>query len=270
MYLDYWRLKERPFEVGPDARFFYSSPNHEEGLQRLLFCTHEARGSMVLTGEYGCGKSLLCRVLIRELARDARSQLALIINPRLQPKEFLESICFELGGSRERGSLDKVALLDQIVQILQNNAKADRETTLVIDEAQAIESQEVLEEIRLLMNIQSEDKLLLNIIFVGQPALKEKVLKLKQLSQRIQLWFHLPPLDEENTRKYIEHRLHVAGVDGEIFTPEACQKVFHLTGGIPRLINNLCNMALWIGEKGQLRTINPETVETASQTLKGG
>lgn len=270
MYLDYWRLKERPFEVTPDTKFFYPSPNHEEALQRLLFSCQGHRGSTVLTGEYGCGKTLLSRVLIGELAKDVRSQIALIVNPKLSPKEFLETIWFELGGSKERGDLDKVALLDQIKQMLGANAKAGRETILIIDEAQAIENEEVLEEIRLLMNIQNENKALLEMVFIGQPELKEKILKLKPLTQRIYMWFHLPPLDQAETEKYIQHRLHVVSLDTHIFTPEACQKIFSLTDGIPRLINNLCNMALWIGEKNKAQNIDAETVAMAAHTLKGG
>lgn len=268
MYLDYWHLKGRPFESAPDTNFFYSSPNHEEALQRLLFCCQEYRGAMVLTGEHGCGKTLLSRMLIRELARDARSQLALIVNPKLSAKEFLQMICFELGGSQEKTSQDKVVLLDQIKQLLDANFKAGRTTTLVIDEAQAIENEEVLEELRLLMNIQPDDAILLNIIFLGQPELKEKILQIKQLSQRIQMWFHLPPFNAEETYKYIQHRLHVAG-DGKIFSPEACHKVFSLSGGIPRLINNICNMSLWIGERQKVEKISAEIVEMASQTVRG-
>ena len=267
MYLDYWGLKERPFEVAPDSRFFYPSENHEEAMQRLLFSCHEHRGSMVLTGEYGCGKTLLSRVLIRELARDVRCQLALIVNPKVGPKEFLEMILFELGGAREKG-LDKVAVLHQLKQLLDGNYKSGRETTVIIDEGQAIENEEVMEEIRLLMNLQSENELLANVIFIGQPELKEKVLKLKQLSQRIQFWYHLPPLSVAETEKYVRHRLKVAGMDTEIFSPEAVRQVFGLTGGIPRLINNLCNMALWIGEKKEVRQIDAATVDMASQTLK--
>lgn len=269
MYLDYWRLKERPFESAPDPKFFYTSQSHEEALQRLVYCCHEYRGCMVLTGEYGCGKTLLSRVLIRELAKDMRSQFALVVNPRLAPKEFLGMVWFELGGSEEKGGLDKGVLLQQIRQMLENNAKANRQTTLIIDEAQAIESEEVLEEIRLLLNIQSENEMLLNIIFIGQPELKEKVLKLKPLAQRIQMWFHLPPLSEEETQKYIEHRLGIAGVTSPIFSPEAYKKIHGLTGGIPRLINNCCHMALWIGEKSNRTQVDAATVETAFQSLKG-
>ncbi|MBI4223606.1 MAG: AAA family ATPase [Deltaproteobacteria bacterium] len=239
-------------------------------MQRLLFSCHERRGAIVLTGEYGCGKTLLSRVLIRELAKDIRCQIALITNPRLGAKEFLATICFELGASKENLlPSDKVGLLDQMKQILESNLEAGRQTTLMIDEAQAIENEEVLEEVRLLMNMQSGNQLLLNVVFIGQPELKEKILKLQQLAQRVQMWFHLPPLDRDETQKYIRHRIHIAGIDSEIFTPEACQKVFALTGGTPRLISNVCNMALWIGEKAGLQQIDVKTVAEASDTLKG-
>lgn len=270
MYLTYWRLKEKPFEVAPDDKFFFASPHHDEALQRLLFSCQEHCGAIVLTGEYGCGKTLLSRVLIRELTRDIRCQIALVINPRLGPKEFLSTICFELGASKEKLlPADKVGLLDQMKQILAANCKAGRQTILIIDEAQAIENEEVLEEIRLLMNMQDENQLLLNIVFIGQPELKERILKLKQLAQRIQIWFHLTPLNQGETQKYIQHRLRIAGGGAEILTPEACQKVFSLTGGIPRLINNVCNMALWIGEKTGRKQINAKTVTMAWDTLKG-
>lgn len=269
MYLEHWRLKSRPFESAADTNFYYNSPDHEEALQRLLFCCQEYRGAMVLTGEQGCGKTLLSRVLVRELARDARSQIALIVNPRLSPKEFLQTICFELGLSQEKVAQEKAVLLDQIKLILDSNLKAGRVSTLIIDEAQAIENEEVLEEIRLLMNIQLDETVLMNMVFLGQPELKEKILKLKQLSQRIQMWFHIPPLNAEETFKFIQHRLHIAG-DGKIFSPEACHKIFSLSGGIPRVINNICNMSLWIGARNKATQVNPEIVEMAYHTVKGG
>lgn len=270
MYLSYWRLKEKPFEIAPDPKFFYLSKNHEEALQRLLFCSKEHRGSFALTGEYGSGKTLLSRVLISELAKDIRCQLALVVNPRLNPREFLEMIWYELGGSKEKGVPDKIHILEELKQILNNNAKASRETIVIIDEAQAIENEEVLDEIRLLMNIQNENELLMNVIFVGQPEFKEKVSKIKQLQSRIQMWFHLTPMDADDTQKYIQHRLQVAGLThAEIFTPDAHQKIFSLAGGVPRNINNLCNMCLWIGERTQLNKITGETVEMAWQAMNG-
>lgn len=269
MYLDYWHLKEKPFEITPDVRFFYASKNHEEALQRLLFSCEEHRGAMVLTGDCGCGKTLLSRVLISDLAKNVRCQLALIVNPKVSAKEFLALICFELGGLKEKNMRDKVFLMDQLKQLLESNAKAKRKTTLIIDEAQAIESEEVLEEVRLLMNFQTESEILLNIIFIGQPEFKEKILSLKQLSQRIQMWFHLTCLDVTDINQYIQHRLKVAGVDSDIFHASAHQKIYDLTGGVPRFINNICNMALWIGEKECVQKIDAELVETAFRTLKG-
>jgi len=155
MYLDYWRLRDKPFEVTPDTRFYCASPGHEEALTRLLFVCQERSGSMVLTGDYGCGKTLLGRVLLRELARDARTQLALILNPHLSALEFLQTILFELSGPKEgpREGTSKVTLLNSIHQILIHNTQSDRDTILIVDEAQSITDDEVMEEIRMLTNL---------------------------------------------------------------------------------------------------------------------
>lgn len=267
MYCDHWQLKELPFQNVADPRFFYHSLQHEEALSRFLWAVKERQGVFVLSGEYGCGKTLISRVVVRELAEHGSSQLALIVNPRLSAPEFLKMALYELGGRVEVEL--KVDILRELKQIMDSNSKANRGTALVVDDAQAIEDDAIFEEIRLLLNFQQDNALLLNLVLMGQPEVKERISRFKQLSQRVNLWFHLAPLSADDTPKYIAHRLNVAGRLGEIFTPEAMKSVYGITGGIPRLINNVCNMALMIGWNAKADVISETIVNEAARGING-
>lgn len=242
MYESYWHLTEKPFENTPDPRFIYLSPKHEEALSRLLYCINERKGAVLLTGEYGSGKTLLSRVLLNELASDDY-RIAFIFNPRLPAIDLLREIIYQLGSAPD-SSADKTGLLHQLNEILYKNRNEDKRTVVVVDEAQAIPDANGLEELRLLLNFQLNDSFLLTLVLMGQPELKEKIAQLPQFRQRLAVHFHLTALSRLETKKYIEHRMAVAGGREDIFSPSAITEIYKYSAGIPRRINNICDLAL--------------------------
>ena len=267
MYCDYWKLNERPFQNVADPRFFFESEQHEEALLRVIMTLKEQQGALVMTGEYGCGKTLVSRMAIKEMAGDSSSKLVTIVNPRLGAIEFLIAIVRELGGYAD--SKLKVDVLGELRQLLENNFKANRETALIVDDAQAIEDDDVLEEIRLLLNFQMDDLPLLHIIMLGQPELRQRISRMQQLEQRVGLWFHLAPFSEAETGKYIRHRLKVAGRTDEIFPPKAVREVHGISGGIPRRVNNICNMSLMAGWLAKVDRADKVLVQDAARSIQG-
>ncbi len=243
MYEDYWGLKEKPFENTPDPHFLYYSSKHEEALSRMLYAIRERKGAAILTGEYGSGKTVLSRAFLEELS-DERYQTVLIFNPRIPPIEFLQEIVYQLGG--EDTSESKTRLLRILNDILYNNRSEGKDTIIAIDEAQAIGSEEIFEELRLLLNFQLDDMFLLTIILIGQPELKERVDRIPQLRQRLAVRYHLVALDERETREYITHRLGVAGSSKHIFGEKTHRLIYEASDGIPRRINNICDMCLLV------------------------
>lgn len=244
MYEDYWGLKEKPFENTPDPHFLYYSSKHEEALSRMLYAIRERKGAAILSGEYGSGKTILSRVLLEELNKE-RYQTVLIFNPRIPPIEFLQEIVYQLGGND--ASESKTKLLRILNEILYNNRNENKSTIIAVDEAQAIESEEIFEELRLLLNFQLDDMFLLTLLLLGQPELKEKVDMIPQLRQRMAVRYHLMGLDEWETREYIIHRLEVAGLSEKIFAEGTYELIHEACEGIPRRINNICDMCLLAG-----------------------
>ncbi|MCH7761867.1 AAA family ATPase, partial [candidate division TA06 bacterium] len=181
MYEEYWGLREKPFENTPNPRFFYHSKEHEEAFSRLIYAIRERKGAALISGEYGCGKTLLARSLMRELDDD-RYEVAILSNPKLSATQFLKEVVYQLGGGA--GSDDKVRLMHELHEILYGNFRREKETVLLIDEAQAIPNEEVFEEIRLLLNFQLDDRFLLTLLLLGQPELRQKVEQIPQLSIR--------------------------------------------------------------------------------------
>jgi len=244
MYEDYWGLKEKPFENTPDPHFLYYSSKHEEAFSRMLYAIRERKGAAILTGEYGSGKTVLSRAFLKELS-DERYQTVLIFNPRIPPREFLQEIVYQLGG--DDSSKSKTKLLRTLNEMLYNNRSENKDTIIAVDEAQTIGSEEIFEELRLLLNFQLDDMFLLTIILIGQPELKEKVDRIPQLRQRLAVRYHLVALDEGETREYIIHRLGVAGSSKGIFGEETHRLIYEASEGIPRRINNICDMCLLVG-----------------------
>lgn len=274
MYLEYWGLKEMPFENTPDPKFFYRSKQHEEALSRLQYVVQSRKGAGMLTGVFGCGKTVLAKTLLAGL-RHRNYQIAFISNPQLKAVELLRAIARYLGGENLPSKFSDMSsdyFLEVIEGILINNAKDGRETLVIIDEAHVITDLEVLEELRLLLNFQLENRFLLTLMLMGQPELRERIAKTKQLLQRIAISYDLGPLSKEAVGGYVEHRLAVAGASAsrQIFSPEAVEIIRTISGGIPRRINHICDLSLLIGSAANSKTINGQTVEEAASSFEVG
>jgi general secretion pathway protein A len=242
MYLEHFNFTSRPFSIAPNPRFVYLSPQHQEALAHLLYGIRVGGGFVVLTGEVGTGKTTLCRCLLEQLPEDV--DMALIFNPMLSERELLASICDELSIAHPASASVKV-LIDRLNQFLLRAHAEGRRTVVLIDEAQNLR-REVLEQIRLLTNLETDETKLLQIILVGQPELRDMLAedRLRQLSQRVTARFHLEPLSRDDIRAYIQHRLAVSGVQRPIFSAGAIGRVYRYSRGIPRLINLICDRAL--------------------------
>ena len=243
MYQSFYGFKELPFNITPDPKFLYLSPTHQQALQHLKFGVQEKKGFIVLVGEVGCGKTTLCRRFLSELD-PARYDTALILNPRVTETQMLKLILTDLGETKlARSQVDLVA---QMNRVLLERIERGRDIVLIIDEAQNLKV-EVLEQIRLLSNLETDKQKLLQIVLMGQPELKEVLGReeLRQLRQRILVHYELRPLSQSDVTHYIQHRLTLAGSMGwPTFTSWALRAIHRGSGGIPRIVNNLCDKAL--------------------------
>ncbi|MBW1977791.1 MAG: AAA family ATPase [Deltaproteobacteria bacterium] len=258
MYLEYWGFSEFPFENVPDPRFFYLSKSHEEALTRLLYAAKMRKGGAMLSGEVGCGKTTLTKVCIQELPRE-KFDIGLVVNPRLEPVEFLQEVLYQFQSAEVPET--KVKCLRMLREKMIENLKARKETVLMIDEAQLL-TETTLEEIRLLLNFQMNDRFLITIILLGQPELQERIRAIPQLGQRIAIKYHLDPFDYADTSKYIAFRQKKAGRQGNAFSEESVEKIYENTQGVPRKINNLCDLSLLIGFSRNDKVIGPEIIES--------
>ncbi len=244
MYLSFFGLSEKPFAITPDPRYLYLSERHAEALAHLLYGINESGGFIQLTGEVGTGKTTVVRSLLSRVPHHA--DVAVILNPRLTPVEFLQTICEELGVQIADADRESVKhMVDALNQRLLTAHAEGRRVIVIVDEAQNL-SQETLEQVRLLTNLETPTQKLLQIILIGQPELRDLLDRndLRQLAQRITGRYHLMPLSREETLGYVRHRLKVAGAAGEIFTPGALREIHRLTFGVPRIINVTCDRAL--------------------------
>jgi len=257
MYLEYWKLSKFPFENVPDPEFMFYSSEHREALVRMSYAVDRMKGAALLTGEVGSGKTTLSRVFIQKLPDDGYD-IGLITNPSLNPLDFLKEMVYQIGLDVTSGS--KTELLATLNRKLIDNLNANKLTLLIIDEAQLISS-ETFEEIRLLLNFQMNDRFLMTFLLIGQPELRDMIRKHKQLDQRIAIRYHLNPLNDEEAINYIQYRLEKAGVTAPLFTKEALDAIYRYSEGIPRKINNVCDLALLIGFSLKVNTIN-ETIIT--------
>lgn len=252
MYAAYFGLHHRPFAITPDPEYLYLSPSHQEALAHLLYGIDEDGGFVQLTGEIGTGKTTLIRAVLAQPWEDV--DIALCLNPRQSSAEFVATLCDELGVPRPADEQRIKPLVDALNQHLLATHAQGRRTVVIMDEAQAL-STEVLEQVRLLTNLETHRHKLLRMIVVGQPELRHTLNRpdLRQLAQRITARYHLAPLQRTQTAEYIGHRLMVAGGRPELFTPTACRLIHRHSGGIPRLINLFCDRAL-LGAYSQQRT----------------
>ena len=244
MYTSFFGLQEKPFAITPDPRYLYLSERHAEALAHLLYGINEAGGFIQLTGEVGTGKTTVIRSLLEQLPGHA--DVALILNPRVTPAEFLLTICEELHVPvPESGRGSTKTLMDLLGRHLLDTHARGRRVVLIVDEAQNLSTQ-TLEQVRLLTNLETATTKLLQIILIGQPELRELLDKpeLRQLAQRITGRYHLNPLSAEESAAYVKHRMRVAGATAEAFTPAALREVHRLASGVPRVINVICDRAL--------------------------
>ena len=266
MYESYWSLKAKPFENTPDPRFVYYSLEHEEALMRLLYAVRERKGAAILIGEYGSGKTIISRVLLQKLDEYRNYRVALIAYPRLDPVEFLEEILYHLG--EKNLPQGKSALLRRLEELLHRNMKDGKDTVIIVDEAHMIDNLESFEELRLLLNFQLNNRFLLTLILIGQPELKNKINQLPQFKQRLSVRYHLSHLNKRESRKYIAHRLHIAGNDNFLFTYGATKLIFENSGGAPRSINNFCDMSLLVGFTKQSPKVGKRIVREVIRDLE--
>jgi general secretion pathway protein A len=267
VYLEYYGLKHAPFDITPNPRFLFHSSKHREAFNHLLYGIRERKGFVQLTGEVGAGKTTLCRALLEQL--DSHFSTALILNPVLNPDELMKAIATEFGLS-VRGR-DRLETISTIGEFLLKQIEDGKETVLIIDEAQNL-TEDLLEQVRLLSNIETDDRKLLQIVLMGQPELRDRLNspRLKQLRQRITVRFHLAPLSRVEVAQYIQHRLQVSGARGvPFFTLPAVWRVFNYSGGIPRLVNAVCDKALLASFVGRSDHITYSMVGRAIRELEG-
>ncbi|WP_220718928.1 ExeA family protein [Agarivorans litoreus] len=243
MYLDYFGLKESPFSIAPNPDFLFMSERHKEALAHLTFGLGETGGFVLLTGEVGTGKTTVSRALLKQVPDN--TQVALVLNPSLTELELLATVCDELSIEYDRDSFSVKDFGDAIRQRLLENHFQGGNTMLLIDEAQHL-SVEVLEQLRLLTNFETDTRKLLRVVLIGQPELQQKLKQpvLRQLAQRITARYHLLPLTVNEVEAYVRHRLMVAGCERPLFAPSVIKQLFKAADGIPRVINLLCDRAL--------------------------
>ena len=266
MYEAFFHLKEKPFRMTPDTRYFYPSAKHTDALNHMVYAIEERRGFVVITGEIGSGKTTLSRMLFQKL--DPTTKTAVIRNTHLTAKDLVASTLDELE-IPYRPDSTKTQLISRLNEYLVEQLRSNCNVVLLIDEAQNLKPN-VLEEVRMLSNLETETEKLIQLVLMGQPELKSKLWLrgLEQLRQRVTLHFHLTPLDRQETAAYISHRLHVAGANGTpIFAPSTVTKIFEYTHGVPRLINSLCDRALLTGYVNETKLIGPEVIEEVAREL---
>ena len=266
MYKAFFEFKEQPFNITPDPRFLFLSRTHEEAFNQILYGIRQRLGFIRVVGEVGTGKTILCRCLLNRLADKAAT--AYIFNPFLSQLELLRAINQDFGLTAT-GTESEKQLIENLNQFLISEQACGRSAVLILDEAQNLEDK-VLEQIRLLSNLETDREKLLQIILVGQPELETKLGKdhLRQLDQRIAVRVCLKSLTLEETEGYIAHRLSIAGGQGNLhFLPEAFREIFQHTQGIPRKINLLCDRVLLLSLLREIRSIDAKAVEFSATTI---
>jgi general secretion pathway protein A len=267
VYLDYYGLSEPPFDITPNPRFLFYSPKHREAYNHLLYGIRERKGFVQLTGEVGAGKTTLCRAILEQL--NGHYATALILNPVLNAEELMKAIAVEFGID-VRG-LDRLDTISAINTFLLWQFDQGRDAVLMIDEAQNL-TEELLEQVRLLSNLETDNRKLLQIVLLGQPELRDRLNspRLRQLRQRITVRYHLESLSQQEIGQYIHYRLKVSGAKGvPRFTRPAVWRIHHHSGGIPRLVNAICDKALLAGYVNQREQLNYRVIGAAIRELEG-
>ena len=267
MYLNYFGFKEAPFNITPDPRFLFYSLHHREAFDHIVYGIEKRKGFIELTGEVGAGKTTICRAVLSKLSPNVKT--ALVLNPTLTQTQLLRAILNDFGlGVKGR---DRLAYIETLNRFLLEQLNQGNNVALIIDEAQDL-IPEVLEQIRLLSNLETDQHKLLQIVLCGQPELKQRLAapEFRQLRQRITVRCHLFPLTEEEMKQYINYRLQTAGWEGaDLYHPEALRTIYCYAQGIPRLVNAVCDVALLAGYVAGFRQIDGLCVNKAVQQLEG-
>ena len=268
MYLEYLGLREKPFTITADPSFLYLSKKHREALSHMVYGIRDRKGFIEVTGDVGTGKTTLCKTLLRQL--DATTKTALILQPTLSELQLLQAIVNDFG-LNPVSKIDRLGLFNHLNKFLLDQAEQGYNVVLVIDEAQNL-SLRILEQIRMLSNLETDKDKLIQIILVGQPQLRAKLAspELEQLRQRIGVRYHITPLDLEEVRTYIDHRLRIAGSDGTLqWTPDGVEEVYRCSKGIPRLINVICDRSLLACYVFRVKRVDSEIVRRSFQEVEG-
>jgi general secretion pathway protein A len=267
MYLDFFQLNEFPFNVTPDPRFLFFSERHREAFDSLLYGIEHRKGFIVLTGEVGCGKTTVCRSVLNRLPGTVHS--AFILNPSLTATQLVRAILTDLNIEPKGG--DKLVHIAQLNRFLLQCLEKDENITVIIDESQNLDPA-LMEQVRMLSNLETDQHKLMQIILSGQPELKERLRQpgLRQLRQRVMVHCDLEPLSAIETTLYIQHRLNISGADDptSIFHSLAIQQIHRIADGIPRQINTLCDRALLAAYVRRDRQVTEQDVQTAFSELK--
>ena len=270
MYDAFYNLKQKPFSVTSNPSFLFLSKSHKEALAHLIYGIKERVGFMEITGEVGTGKTTLCRALLNQL--DKKTKTAFIFNSNVSEMQLMQTILEDLGISLDKKNRNKGALFSELNRFLIEQLTLGNNVVLIIDEAQNL-SLKLLEQVRMLSNLESENEKLLQIVLVGQPELRDKLNlpTLRQLRQRIAVRYHIQVLERDEVPAYILHRLALAGANGAapIFQEDALDEIYRYSTGIPRLINMLCNKALLTGFVLEKRCIDEEIIKQSILELEG-
>ncbi|MFH1570939.1 MAG: AAA family ATPase [Gemmatimonadota bacterium] len=267
MYESYWGLQEKPFENTPDPRFLFQSQSTAEVYARLLYTLQSNRGAALLTGDTGCGKTLVARALLQQLDPE-HTEIALLSTPSRSADEFLHELLYQLG--EETDLTDRNRVVHRLNEVLYDYHAAGRQTVVVVEEGQLIEDLKILEEIRLLLNFQLNDAFLVTLLLVGQPPLADRVRRYAPLDQRVATRGFLRPLGREEVPAYVAHRLATAGRDQPIYTADALDLVYEYSEGVPRRVNNICDIALVIGFSRKLESIDADAMRRLIHAERGG
>jgi general secretion pathway protein A len=265
MYKEFYGLTENPFNVTSDPHFLYMSKRHREALSSLIYGIKERKGFIEITGDIGTGKTTLCRALLREL--DSHTKTAFILNPRLSEIQFIRAIVEDFGIQVKNNT--KIEMIKSLNGFLIEQLGLGNNVVLIIDESQNLKKT-LLEEVRLLSNLETEKEKLFQIVLVGQPELKQKLAspELAQLRQRIAIRYHMLPLEKPDIESYIKHRLEVAGSHDTVWDSGAIDEIYNYSKGIPRLINIACDRSMLLGYVQSTKNFSGEIIQKAVSEIE--